>query len=142
MNENIDKALEIMKNRGYDYYFDDSTIAVGALPGGGKSQLYGRRGNCSDEIVKGSHERTQKIRNLLQKKVEINEDWSKEWGKLLHDFITLNVEEHMALTGCSETQARLWVEKYINYHHVKQVEKDGKKYLLLDPKIGPKYKSD
>ena len=95
--------------------------------------------NCSDEICPGSHERQDKINMLLQRKVEINKDFGKEWGKLLHDFITLNVEEHIALTNCSVNQARLWVETYVDYNHVKLVENNGKKYLMLDPIIRKKY---
>ena len=129
-NKDIYTYLENIKPK-YEYYFDDK-----------KADPYKTQPlNCSDEICPGSHERTQKIRTLRNKKVRIgDQNFMREYGKIVQEMHKLFQEEFIAISDCSEHEANLWIEANINFNHVKQTEDTkGNKYLSVDPVIGNKY---
>lgn len=130
-DKNVEKVLDMISKRGYDYYYDDKTPSFKR-----------NRANCYDEVVPGSNERRSKINALMHEKVLIGSpDFMDRWGSIVFKMHNLMKEEHMALTGCSEREADYWVEANVNFNHVKEhVGTDGKRYLSVDPKIGNKYR--
>lgn len=134
------KILEMLNKADYGYYYDDNII-TGAPPRCGKSYFKDLRGNCSDEIVKGSHERTSRIRALMQKRILVgSENFSQQYYQIAHEIFELMRDEHMAITDCSEHEANMFLTRHVDFNHVKKhVANDGKVYLSVDSKIGPKY---
>ena len=135
----IHEILEKSKERSkYDYYYDDRYV-ISMPPRCGKS-VFQQGLNCSDEVVPGSNERTRRIRQLMHEKVEINPQTFQEVSKIISEMHSLMKEEHMALTDCNEYEADHFLDAFVDFNHFKKyVATDGKEYLSVDPKIGPKY---
>lgn len=119
----------------YGYYFDDRKKPD-------ISQLRKNMLNCYDEIVPGSHKRANRIQELKQMKVKIGtENFMQEWGKIVSEMHQLMREELMLLNTWTIHQADLWIDRNVDFNHVKQHEINGEKYLSIDPKIGDKYET-
>jgi len=129
---NLLEVRDFIENKGYQYYYE------------GSYHLEPRVGsNCSDEICLGSNERKRKIINLMHKRVKIGEDnFMKQWEDIVKEIHSLLTEEVMALLGCSERKAHLWLDYHVDFNHVKQhVDTAGNKYLSVDPimKLGEEH---
>lgn len=133
----LKSAKKIANDSNYCYSFDD--VLVSGNPRQGKT-IHQRVLNCRDEICPGSHERTSKIRQLMHKKIEIKPNAFQEVSKMVSEMHKLMKEEHMALTDCNEYQADHFLDRFVDFNHFKYHEStDGKKFISIDPKIGPKY---
>lgn len=99
--------------------------------------------NCRDEVCPGSHERTQKIRKLLHKRIPLDETFSEKYVEIVSELSELTKEEIMGIHKCSEREAKAWVSSHIDYNNFETLTTmDDKKYVRINPKIGFKYRSD
>ena len=48
-------------------------------------------------------------------------------------------EEVMGMLYCDEHQANMWIDRNVDFNHLKKHEFDGETYYTIDPIIGPKY---
>jgi len=121
---NKDKLLEAIAKREYGFYYDDRT------PKFSRPEV-----NCSDEPYPGSHERMDKINELKTRRVQVGDpDFMQKWGNILSEMHTVVQEEVKAMLNCNEQQARLWMDKHIDFNHVKTSEDEyGNQYLSIDP---------
>ena len=123
-------------NEKYNYYHNKQ-FARSMPPRFGKSVL-----NCSDEAVPGSHKRASRMNELMQEKILIgSENFTEQYGKILFEMHGLLKEEIMLFGDLTEQQANLWIDRNVDFNHVKQHEINGEKYLSIDPKIGDKYET-
>lgn len=131
--DKISKAKEIFKkvnNNGYGYYYDDRY----------SPPLTPRGINCSDEIYPGANENSRKIRNLLRKKIKLDENAFQEVSKTVMELHELMKKDHIGLTKCSEREADHFLDAYVNFDHFKKYkDNNGNEYLRIDPIIRPKY---
>jgi len=102
-------------------------ILVGALPGGGKSL------NCHDEVCPGSRDRMRKFHELKHEKVKVDENFTKNWARLITEMGDIMVKEHMGIAGCSEVQAKHFIGRTFDFNHVKVHECDDGMYISPDP---------
>lgn len=125
---NKDKLLEAIVKREYGFYYDDRT------PKFSRPEV-----NCSDEICPGSHDRTQKIRSLINKKIKADENFYPKWCDTIRELHDLMRDEHMSLTDCSEAEANQWLDAFVDFNHLKKHVIDKDTYYSVDPVIGYKY---
>jgi len=104
-------------------------ILVGALPGGEESL------NCYDEVCPGSRDRMRKFDELRHRKVKVGDNFGMNYGKLIHEMRDIMVKEHMGIAGCSEMQAKHFVDMTFDFNHVKSHRIDGELYLSPDPVV-------
>lgn len=122
---------EILEKAKYHYYYDNQY----------PKDVFRQKGlNCSDEICHGSHERTQKISALLNRRIYFDNNFMEEYSNIIRDLHSLMKEEHMNLTKCSEREADHFLDAFVYFHHLKTGKgKDGKDYCCIDPILGNKY---
>lgn len=96
--------------------------------------------NCYDEVYPGQHENTRKIQNLLHKKIKVgDENFTEKYSKLIRELHQLMKTDYMGITKCSEREAAQYVDRFINFNHVKKYISDDGIYLSIDPIIEYKY---
>lgn len=135
VKKNMDLIIEMAEKahkNDYSYYFDD------------RKPVFKPTGlNCFDEIAPGSHDRSSKIKQLMNKRITIDEHTTKNIGKIIFELHDLMKEEHMAITDCTEQEANMFLDCFVDFNHVtKHVSFDGKEYLQVHPKIGNKYQEE
>lgn len=92
--------------------------------------------NCYDEVCKGSHDRSMKIRELYDMKIKMgSDDFMDNLGMSIHELYDLHKEELIGLLNCSEHYANLWIDEHINFMHLKMHEIDDDEYVSIDPII-------
>ena len=123
----IKKIKDNFPEKRYSYYQDNKY-----------SRPMFRSGvNCSDEVVPGSNERRRKILSLM--KITEYTDFTETYSRIVHEMHKILLEETMLFLDCSEQQAKLWIDKYVDFNRVHLSEKDGRKYMQVDPIFMKKY---
>ena len=128
MTGNINEIMDKIRKNGYGYYCSPKY----------SRPMFSRPGlNCSDEVVSGCKERMRKVLSLM----EITEytDFTETYSRIVYEMHKILLEETMLFLDCSEQQAKLWVDKYVDFNRVHLSEKDGRKYMQVDPIIKKKY---
>lgn len=128
MTGNIKEIMDKIRKNGYGYYCSPKY----------SGPMFSRPGlNCSDEVVSGCKERMRKVLSLM----EITEytDFTETYSRIVYEMHKILLEETMLFLDCSEQQAKLWVDKYVDFNRVHLSEKDGRKYMQVDPIIKKKY---
>lgn len=129
-DKDFEKVMGKIKDAPYPYYDNSHS----------KDVFQRRSLNCRGEICPGSHERTQKIRELLNRRIYFDDKFMENYSNIIRDLHSLMKEEHMNLTKCSEREADQWVDAFVYFHHVKPCkDKDGKDYCCIDPILGERY---
>ena len=126
---NLKDIMDKISKKSYGNYYPDFKYS---------EPMFSRRGvNCSDEVVSGCKERMRKILSLM----EITEytDFTETYSRIVYEMHKILLEETMLFLDCSEQQAKLWVYKYVDFNRVHLSEKDGRKYMQVDPIIKKKY---
>ena len=96
--------------------------------------------NCSDEICPGSHKRSSRIRELLHKKIPLNDSFTETYTEIVAELKELHKEEMMGIADWDDHTADMWVRHNIDFNSFKtHVAFNGEKYVTIDPKIGHKY---
>ena len=120
--------MDKIRKNGYGYYCSPKY----------SRPMFSRSGlNCSDEVVPGSNERRRKILDLM--KVTEYTDFTETYTEIIHHMHDILMEETMLFLDCSEHKARLFIDKYVDFNKVHLSEKDGRKYMQVDPIIKKKY---
>ena len=128
MTGNIKEIMDKIRKNGYGYYCSPKY----------SRPMFSRPGlNCSDEVVPGSNERRRKILSLM--KITEYTDFTETYSRIVHEMHKILLEETMLFLDCSEHKARLLIDKYFDFNRVHLSEKDGRKYMQVDPIIKKKY---
>ena len=129
MNGDLKEIIDKISKKSYDNYYLDFKY-----PG----PMFSRRSvNCSDEVVPGSNERRRKILSLM--KITEYTDFTETYSRIVHEMHKILLEETMLFLDCSEQQAKLWIDKYVDFNRVHLSEKNGRKYMQVDPVFMKKY---
>lgn len=123
----IKKIKDNFPEKRYSYYQDNKYSRPMFRPGV----------NCSDEVVPGSNERRRKILSLM--KITEYTDFTETYSRIVYEMHKILLEETMLFLDCSEQQAKLWIDKYVDFNRVHLSEKDGRKYMQVDPVFMKKY---
>lgn len=130
MTGDLKDIMDKIRKKGYSYYYPE--------PKSFEPKLFKRQGfNCSDEVVPGSNERRRKILSLM--KITEYTDFTETYSRIVHEMHKILLEETMLFLDCSEQQAKLWIDKYVDFNRVHLSEKDGRKYMQVDPVFMKKY---
>ena len=123
----------------YDYYYDDKLTVTSMPPRYGKS--FRRSLNCSDEITPGSNKRAMKIRDIISntKLIIGSSDFIEKYSSAIRELHKIMQEEVMGMLDCDEHQANMWIDRNVDFNHLKKHEFDCETYYTIDPIIGPKY---
>lgn len=128
MTGNIKEIMDKIRKNGYSYYCSPKYSRL----------MFSRPGlNCSDEVVPGSNERRRKILDLM--KVTEYTDFTETYTEIIHQMHDILMEETMLFLDCSEHKARLFIDKYVDFNRVHLSEKEGRKYMQVDPLFKKKY---
>lgn len=125
MTGDLKNIVDKIRKKGYSYYYPE--------PKSFKRQDF----NCSDEVVPGSNERRRKILSLM--KITEYTDFTETYSRIVYEMHKILLEETMLFLDCSEQQARLFIDKYVDFNRVHLSEKDGRKYMQVDPIFMKKY---
>ena len=128
VNGKLKEIMDKIKDKDYGYY----TSHKYSRPMFGRSVL-----NCSDEVVPGSNARRRKILDLM--KITEYTDFIETYSRIVHEMHNILLEETMLFLDCSEHEARLWIDKYVDFNRVHLSEKEGRKYMQVDPLFKKKY---
>ena len=140
--KSIDEYLQSIKNTDYGYYYDDRYFSPGSVSIG-KTYWTRRRArslNCYDEFSKGSRNRIGKIEYLSNILIPIEDGCFNEISDIVVEMHNIMKEECIQSLGCTEKQADILIDAYIDFNHFPMSrDKDGNKYLRVKPKFGFKY---
>lgn len=125
MTGDLKDIMDKINKKSYGNYYPDFKYL---------GPMFSRRDvNCSDEVVPGSNERRRKILSLM--KITEYTDFTETYSRIVYEMHKILLEETMLFLDCSEHQARLFIDKYVDFNKVHLTEKDGRKYLQVDLSI-------
>ena len=130
-NKQFKLMQKMFEKTKYEPYYDNKYL-MSMPPRCGKS-IFQQVLNCSDEVVPGSKKRQQKIRELMNQKIKMDENFTEKYARIVYELHQLFVEEHMSLTNSSKLKANQFIAEHLNLYHVKKYIIDGEVYLSANP---------
>jgi len=119
---------ELLQKVEYSKYYDDT-----------HTRNVFERGpvNCVDSRIEKSRETSRKLKELKQRKIELGTyDTMKEIANTMVEFTDILAED---LEEWGLSNPKQFISTNVDLSRWKLHEKNGKKYVSIDPKIGNKY---